>query len=279
MVSDLAKTAAALVGITLVGAAVAVGWTYLEPIDEPQDEPDEDGLIGTRVFFEQSETWFQTEAHDLPPDGEVQFAPFGVSLMNVTKVVVTLHTEVDGIALNDQYEVSAEAPDGDNEGGIYSGPLVNPDGYRSSVIIIPEWRRAAHPEDTVYETLDTRQALAWSAENHTSNRSMGDWQAQLSVNNPGMPLRSGNVSLSFTFTHYEALATLVGESDVLTECPDQNEGNTSIQEDDCVTPAPEPGTPRDDVITAHGRDASRSFITQTPVAVDVDRDPGPHGPL
>ncbi len=269
MASELAKTAAALVGIVLVGAGVAVGWAYLEPLDDVEDGL-EDSLVGTRVFFEESETWFRTQAHELPLDGEVRFAPISVPLRNVTKVVVTLHVEVEGIATNDQYEVLATAPDGDDQGGVYSGPLVNPEGYRSSVMIIPEWRRDEQPVDTVYETTDIQEALAWSAENHTKDRSRGDWKAQVSVNNPGMPLRSGNVSLSFTFIHYEALAALVGESDLRGDCPDMDQGTTAAQTDDCA-PAASPVQPREDNETVAGRrDAPRSFITQTGVAVDVD---------
>lgn len=274
MASELTKTAAALVGVLLVGAGVAVAWSIVEPIQVDEEVPLEPSFSGTRVFFVTTETRFTTQEHDLPGQGSVDFRPIDVPLVNVTRVTVTLHTQVQSPSVNDQYTVQVRTPDEGQEEGVWSGPLISLSGYRSSYEIIPNWMRSPLPHEVVYPTTENEEALRWSAQNHTYTGSVGLWDSQLEIDLPG-PLRTGNVSLSFTFTHYEAVAVLepVSGGEVI-ECPDPQElcpvENATVDDPARATTA---------LTGPERQDSPNNFITRSGVARSIDRDPGPHGPI
>ncbi len=279
MVSQLTQTAAAVVGVTLLGAGLAVGWTWMEPVEPSFEGEGPQELYGTRVFFETFETKLSTETRELPVDGEVEFDPLDVQLKNVTYATVTLHAQVDGVALRDEYDLHVQAPDGDEHEGSWLMPGVNANGYRTSTTVIDNWRRAPHPQDELYATTNQSLALALNAENHTETRSVGQWNTQLQVSMPGMPSRTGNASLTFTFAHYEAIATLLDQppsegfdSEGCREHENATDGCARSDGDNTSVSSKRLDGPRNG-------DASRTFIIQRGVASHVDRDPGPHGPL
>jgi hypothetical protein len=306
MASNLSMTAAAVVGAILLGAAVGAGWSLLDPVEEPVEEAisPPDGVV-TRVFFETAQTRMVTAEYEFPLDGMVEVEPLDVDLVNVTEVAVTLHARLEGVALRDEFELRVHDPFGSVQSGSYMGPLVNLNGYEINPEMV-QWRRALPPTDNTYETADIDEALQWSAENHTHRGALGPWRATLQVSTPsppaieGMSGRSGNFSLSFTFTHYEAVAALVDESRPFPECEE-----AAADEEDSMDRHEDPGCPVEEEAEAEGEPADargvgeapagtqdemaseerllgvepRSFITETLVGASVDRDPGPERPL
>lgn len=275
MVSQLTQTTAAVVGVTLLGAGLAIGWSWVEPV-EPSFEPEApQELFGTRVFYETKETKLSTEDQDLPVDGHVVFDPLQVRLTNVTYVTVTLHAQVDGFALRDEYSLQVRAPDGDEHEGTWQGSL-NANGYRTSTTVIDDWRRAPQPQEEIYATTNASHALALDAANHTDERSIGAWASELQVNLPGLPSRSGNASLTFTFVHYEAIATLLEhppDEGFLSDCLPEETATSECTERPPATNSSS-GSQRGET-----EDVSRTFITQRDLARSVDRNPRPDGPL
>lgn len=198
---------ATFVIIVLAVASVGAAFAYDAMIGPPASSGrviDDDQVL-TLVDF-RSHT-LQTTTGTMPFDGSglVTFEPMPVPVANITSVSATIQVSMQGPSVRDTFSVVITNPQGDEISGEVSRQA-NPNGYRISEPVVEGWELAVAPSSTHYETDSESEALRWAAENHTDGRHTGLWSSEVSLNPPVTALRSGNVSLSFTFTYYTAQA-------------------------------------------------------------------------
>lgn len=208
MVSDLARVNVFIVSVLLFGAGS--GWALSElagPVDPVETDPlfpDEPEIL---VLYPTHVVRVRTEPVAFDNDGRAVFSPVPVETVNITKVSMSLHIQMEGAAPYDRFDIRATAPDATHRDAQTTAPP-SLAGYKVSQTVVQEWPRKAAPGPTTYTTHEPETALRWSAENHTDTRSTGQWAVTVKVTPPGtnMAPRNGQAYIEFTFVAYEAVA-------------------------------------------------------------------------